>query len=314
MKYLKLVLKVVFIIFILVLSVFIINFLRLDLSYRLNKYDEVYDIQGIVDNYVPQGLTYSSKYNVILQTSYNSKHNCSMLYVTDFDSGVVIKELKLMEVDGSNNTNHVGGITTNEEIVWITNDYEINEYSLDDIVSTNNDYIMSIKNTKLANRGDFCGYKDNVLWVGDFFLNPFYKVPDNNPLLMGYKLDSSIDYNKPDYVISLPKMVQGMVITPDNKFVFSESFTYLIKSNISIYSNVLNEKDEIYSMNGFNIPYYKFGKNNLIKKIKVPPMAEGMFYKDDKLYILFENGSDSYSLAFPKIKKIIRIDISNYLY
>ena len=67
--------------------------------------------------------------NVILQTSYN-KNNVSMLYIINFDTGKLIKELKLIEIDDKDNKNHVGGIATNEEKVWITNDYEINEYNL----------------------------------------------------------------------------------------------------------------------------------------------------------------------------------------
>ena len=59
-------------------------------------------------------------------------------------------------------------------------------------------------------------------------------------------------------------------------------------------------------LNGNDIPYYKFTKNNLDKKIKLPPMAEGMFNIDDNIYILFENSSDTYFYAFPKLRKIIK--------
>ena len=33
------------------------------------------------------------------------------------------------------------------------------------------------------------------------------------------------------------------------------------------------------------------------------------FYKDDYLYMLFESGSDGYSLALPKIKKVLKLNI-----
>ena len=38
-------------------------------------------------------------------------------------------------------------------------------------------------------------------------------------------------------------------------------------------------------------------------------MAEGIFYKDNELYILFESSSDKYSLADPKIDKILKYKI-----
>lgn len=311
MKHIKRVLFFLIILVLLFIFVLLLDYARLNVSYLLikNKYLEVFDVQGNSSNYVPQGLAYSKTYNVALQTSYNSKHEVSMLYVIDFETGKLLKELKLIEIDDSNNINHVGGITTDETTVWITNDYEVNEYSLNDIINTENDYIKSTKNTKLPNRGDFCLYHENILWIGDFFLNPFYKVLDDNPLLMGYNIENhetEIDYSVPNYIISLPKMVQGMIITKDNKFAFTTSFTPFIKSNLSFYNNVLEEKPSTYNLNGKDIPYYKFTKNNLDKNIKLPPMAEGMFNIDNEIYILFENSSDTYFYAFPKLRKIIK--------
>lgn len=311
MKIIKTLFKIILGFASLILLILILDYVRLNISYLIHKntYTEEFEIQGNTSNYVPQGLAYSNKYNIVLQTSYNSKHNVSMLYVIDFETGKLIKDLKLIEIDDNDNINHVGGITTDENTVWITNDYEVNEFNLDEIVNTENDYIKSIKNTKLPNRGDFCDYNNNILWIGDFFLNPFYKVPDDNPLLMGYNLENELDYSTPDYIVSLPKMVQGMAITEDNKFIFTSSFTNLIQSNLSIYDNVLEDNPEYYNLNGKEIPYYKFDNTNLIKNIKFPPMIEGLFIKNNLLYILFENSSDTYFYAYPKIHKIIKYDI-----
>ena len=210
----------------------------------------------------------------------------------------------MIEIDNKKNTNHVGGITTNNETVWITNDYEVNEYSLDEIMDTTNNYIRSIKNNKLLIRGDFCYYKDNTLYIGDFCLKPFYPVPDNNPLLLAYNTNN-IDYNSPKYIISLPKMVQSMEINNNNEFLFTASFTYLINSKLLVYKRVLNDKPSTYKLKGKEIPYYKFSKDKLIRKESLPPMSEGMFYKNNKLYILFENSSDAYKPALPKMKSVI---------
>jgi hypothetical protein len=124
-----------------------------------------------------------------------------------------------------------------------------------------------------------------------------------------YSTEGYIDYQKPYCIISLPKMVQGMTITSDNKFVFTSSFTYLIKSGLSIYNNVLEDEHEYYSLNGQDIPYYHFNESNLDKKIKLPPMAEGLFRINDDLYILFESSSNSYSMAYPRLNKIIKFNI-----
>ena len=288
-------------------------YLRLNVSYLIHKdkYIDSFPVYGNQNNYVPQGLVYSTKYNIILQTSYNSKHIASMLYVIDFKSGKLIKQLKIKNSDSSLNISHVGGIATNDEKVWITSDFKVWEYDLDEIIYTKNNYIQSIQQSRLPIRGDFCTYHDDSLWIGDFFLNPFYKVKDNNPLLMKYSI-RKINYFKPEVIISLPKMVQGMVIT-NNKFIFTESFTNLVYSNLSIYDNVLKSKSNKYNINGIDIPYYKFDDKTLIKNIKLPPMAEGLFYKDKKLFILFENSSNTYFYAYPKLKNVIEFDIEKYL-
>ena len=73
-------------------------------------------ITGIIDNknnkfLLKQG-SLSSTYNVILQTSYNKEHDVSMLYVTDFSSGKLLKSLKLIDINDKDNMKHVGGIST----------------------------------------------------------------------------------------------------------------------------------------------------------------------------------------------------------
>ena len=304
MKCLKFIGKILLGIVIMVLVILFIDYVRINIFYFINKnsYEESFLVYGNKNKYTPQGLSYSKKYNIVLETSYNSKHKESMLYVIDYDKGNLIKELILKD-----NYYHVGGITTNDDVVWISNDYEVNEYSLEDIINTSDSYISPNKTFKLPTRGDFACFHNNILWIGDFFLNPFYPVPDNNPLMMGYKVKDSINYQEPDYVVSLPKMIQGLAITDDDRFVVTSSFTYLINSNLSIYSNVLDNMDGYYELNNKNIPYYKMDK--LDKTIKLPPMAEGLFYKDNSVYILFENSSDTYSYALPKMNKVIRLEI-----
>ena len=312
MKLLKKIIKYILLTMLILLTILIINYIRININYYINKnkYEESFLIQGNKNKYTPQGLAYSKKYNIILQTSYNKNHHVSMLYITNYKTGKLKKELKLKEINNSYNTNHVGGITTDEEKVWISNDYEINEYNLNEIINTKKNYIKSTNNKIIPNRGDFCLYNNNILWIGDFYLKPFYNVPNNNPLLIGYNIKDNLDYNNPDYIISLPKMVQGMAITNDNKFIFTTSFTYLINSNLLIYDNVLKEKNSYYRINNKQVPYYKFSNKNLINKIKVPPMAEGIFYKDNYLYILFENSSDTYQYAYPKLYSILKLKIN----
>ena len=290
-----------------IVLILILDYARLNIRCQLNKknYTEVFDIPGSKNNYVPQGMAYDEKNYIVLQTSYNAEGKSSKLYITDLKTKKLIKEISLKKSDGSNNTNHVGGVATDGETVWVTSDYQVNEYSLKAILSTTSNSIKSLKDSKLPIRGDFCYFDSNNLWIGDFFLKPFYPVPDDTPLLFEYDL-KDLDYNQPKIAISLPKMVQGMTITDNNEFVFTRSYTYLINSSLSIYKNILNDKPDTYNLNNLKIPYYHFNKDNLIRDEKIPPMAEGIFYKDKELYILFESDTDHYKLAYPRINKVIK--------
>lgn len=281
------------------------------IKFKKKDYKETWDVQGNKNHYVPQGLAYSNMYDILLQTSYNSNHKVSMLYVTDYNTGKLIKKLKLKEQDKSDNLHHVGGIATDNSTVWITSDYQVSEYSLDNILNTKEDYIQSETTQELKIRGDFCTYHDNTLWIGDFCLKPFYPVPDDNPLLLAYQ-KSNIQYDHPDMIISIPKMVQGLTFNDKNEFVFTTSFTNLISSKLLIYENVLiKDSNKTYSFSDQETPYYTLSKKNQIKQIKMPPMAEGLFYKNNSYYILFENSSDTYFYAFPKMKKIIQYKIES---
>ena len=291
-------------IIIIVLPLHLLNiYFSININYYSARklYSEEYDVEGNKNKYIPQGLTYSEDYNVILQTSYNKNHEVSKLYVTDFKTGVLLKELKLINIDGTENTDHVGGIATYKNRIWITSDYRVNEFNLDEIMNTTEKSIKSISKTDLPIRGDFCTFNENTLWIGDFFLKHFYDVPNNTPYLYGYTINDSntdliINYQKPDKTYILPKAVQGMVIN-GNDFYFTESFTYLNRSKLEIYHNVSDSK---------NLNEQK----NKTKKI-LPPMAEGMFLKDNKLYILFESSADAYSPAQPKLSRIQTIDLEN---
>ena len=291
------------------LLLFILNALRIILTYSFQKrhYQETIQIPGNKQNYVPQGLAYSSRENIVLQTSYNSEHKVSMLYVMDFSTSKLLKSLKLKEVDGRDNTHHVGGVATDGKTVWITNDYLVDEYSFEEIMTTKKDSINSKRNHKLPIRGDFCYFKNDKLWIGDFYLSPFYKVPNNTPLLFQYNGVGPVEYNLPEAIYSLPKMVQGMVITDDNHFVFTRSFSFLIESRFEEYRDVSLKGGDVYSFKGRDIPYYHFKSSNLVKRRYLPPKAEGFFLKDGYYYILFENSSDTNPLAFPKIKSIIKM-------
>lgn len=285
-----------------------LHYISLNISYQLNKktFTESIPVYGNKNNYVPQGLTYSKKYNIILQTSHNKKKT-SMLYVIDFDTGNLLKELEIKDEEGNEYHKHVGGITTDDDKVWITNEYTISEFNLSDIVNTENNYIQSKKDLKSITRGDFCYYQDNTLYVGDYYLKYYMNVKNDTPLLIAYDSSNLENIKK---VITIPGRIQGMTMLEDGTIVFTKSFSNFLKSDLSFYNNNINqETQEFYEINNQKIPYYHITKNDLKKNVKLSPMAENLFYKDNSLYILYENSTDAFKFTYPKIRNIIKYNI-----
>ena len=98
------------------------------------------------------------------------------------------------------------------------------------------------------------------------------------------------------------------ILTDDNNFVFSRSFTYLVNSKLTTYKNVLDENAEVITINDKEVSYYEFADKYKLEEQSLPPMSEGMFYNDGKAFILFESNSSHYIPAVPKIKKIIELN------
>ena len=293
------IIKRILIIFLLIILIFLLNYIKILILYKLNKdITSSYIINGMDDDYVPQGLAIYEDSKIILQTSYNAKGKVSKLYLTDMNTNSLVKELDLYLPTNKPNTGHVSGLALSQDKIWISNNYLLEEYNLNEILTTTDSKIVAKKEYTLKNRGDFCFYKNGILWIGDFYLYPIYRVPNNKPLLLGYDVRKDIDFDNPTYKIEIPALVQGMTMDDNNNFIFSRSYSNFLNSRIAIYENHTNSSKE-----------YKLSKDSLIKKFTVPPMSEGLVFNNNKLYILFESGSSKYVHAFPKVKNLLSIDL-----
>ena len=307
-----------------VTSIFILNYLRLNIFYNLtkNNYSEFTEIPDLNIGYVPQGMCYVSSKNIILQTSYNDEAS-SRLYVFDYNRKELICKFDLKDSSGHDIQSHVGGVASNGNKVWICGDSTLYIYNLSEILSSSENSIKSLKELTLNNSSDFCFYQYNkitnnpneshyynILWIGSFIvnLNPLSKPAI--PLLYGYNLEKGDDItsiDNPDYTVAIPDKVQGLYIDTENNFYFSRSYSGFLSSTIDIHENILNSKTSEYLDNAKRIQYHDYRNTRRIRSIILPPMAEGIFIKDDKLYIIFESAALKYNFVKPKINKILEL-------
>ena len=179
-------------------------------------------IPGLKQKIIPQGITYSKKYNLLIVSGYHYGKISSVLFFIDYKTGNLLKTLILSREDESDFNEHVGGVTTDNETLWIVSNYKIYEYSLEKLIARND--MDRVKYDKVFNtftKADYVTYHNGILWVGEYDYKNIYKTKENHvvttlnhkknkSLLSGYIANKNNNYYTPDYLISIPDRVQGV--------------------------------------------------------------------------------------------------------
>ncbi len=246
---------------------------------------------GLSDGFVCQGICYVDDHDKILVSGYMKDGSASRIYVTDLDDDSFYVSLKK---DGEAFDGHVGGIGSNEDIVYIADDEKLYAVSVKDILNSDNgDEIELSDNAPVNNAASFCFADEEYVYVGEFHdggkyvTDHPYETDDGtyHAIMSRYKYS---DLTKPDRVYSIRDKVQGMCMTEDGKIVLSTSYGL----SDSVYY-VYDEDEAIDSgltLDGAPVYYL----TECEKNFKGPAMAEGMDVMDGKVITLTESASDKY--------------------
>jgi hypothetical protein len=274
-----------------------------------NNSKPMFEIPGLKQGIIPQGICYSKENNLVIISGYHQGKAPSVLFLVDYDSGKLIKTVILNTIDGDNNYSHVGGLATFEDNLWITDNYKIYTYSINELLNTSDmSTIKPIATNSTEVKADFANFSNNVLWVGEYYYKNIYTTKtnhkiqvndyeENNALLFGYKIkdNNKIDYTAPDMVVSIPDRVQGIAINSAGNIIISQSFWSFQPSNIATYENIFSNKTEKYfNVNNKKIPLWYLEDKNQISNMISPPMVEGIENVNDNIIVLFESSSNYY--------------------
>ncbi len=285
-----------------------------DFYANAQKYEK---IPGLWSKFVPQGYNQLDGMSIRLACGYMSDGDASRIYVLKDDKDAVCVEMK--NADGSDYVGHTGGIDALGHYVYVTADTGCDIFSLSDILD--GDGIATVKGkVKTINDPAYCVINDGILYCGSFYRAGNYETPaeqrlttpsgeQNTAIISAYRLDAmtGLPYCEyPDLVISTTGLVQGMTFIDDNTIALSTSYG-LSKSHIYIHDIANLAKDE----NGFElgertVPLYHLDSTTLKEDIIAPPMAEQIFYKDGKIYIMTESASMKYLFG--------KLTSGNYVY
>lgn len=289
-------------------------------EYFLKNYEEYTPIPGLKEHIIPQGITYSNEYNKIIMVGYHKGNASSVIFIIDYTSRLLDKSILLYNYDNTPLNTHIGGITTDEDTLWLSDDYKLYTINLNDLMNTKDmDIIKVSKSINTLTKGDYLLYHENNLYIGEYDYKIKYKTKEshyyltpngeeNKSLIAVYSLNDNTDFNKPNYLISVPDRIQGIAIDENDNIILSRSFWSFQSSDISIYQNPLNEETNDFNLEGTNYDLYYLDNTNLINNIKIPSMSEGISLIDNELYIIFESASTYYKVyTKDKVSSIIKL-------
>lgn len=325
------------------------------------KFETSFILPGLKmgQNFMPQGIAYLKNYKAprdargkdyALVTGYISSQNTagisnSMLFVMDmsgraFDSsasyrnGKLIKEIFLLNEDGSPYTGFASSVAVTDNNVYISADRQVLEIPLLAIMNAKSSAFVRIaERIDVPVAASFLSYADGVLWVGetvneDYAGDPSHQADGYTAWTVGYKINVNersgasmlgaevIDgVAIPDHVLRHGNNVRSIAVA-GNKIAMSTSTGRTNKSRIYVYKNQVynptnglgsemlgNKADSpgTVTIKGKAVPYWDLTAHEIM--LEVPPMVRGLaVYKDTadpakpsyKLFIVNESASDRY--------------------
>ncbi len=276
-------------------------------------------IPGLKEEYVPQGLGYISSEDWFVVSSYYSK-GPSILSFLNGTTGEFIKSVIVLNEDGSNYTGHAGGVAVSKSNLWISSGSYLRKISLEKILSSKDGEEIRIESKfNAGTNASFAAYKNGVIWSGEFYRFDNYLTDPthyqkietgerNNAWITGFKLDETTDelINSipidasipvtPDYIISVPDIVQGVAFLDNGKIALSKSYGRANDSVIQIYGFDSASTADV-DIKGKSVPLWVLSNLNLERELLVLPMSEGIIQKDDYFYILYESAAKKYLIT-----------------
>lgn len=295
------------------------NFFR-EYDQYLEISEKAYLIPALKEEFIPQGMAFIPEKDWVVISYYQEK-GPSILSFLNAETGELIKAIALLNEDGTEYTGHAGGIAISKNNLWISSGGFIRQIPLDTILSASDgDEIRIIDQYNTGTRASFMQHNKGVLWIGEFFhannyltdRSHYVKRDDgytNHSWMVGLKLDEKTDLPvmanedkqkplTPDYIISLPDIVQGAAFSENSNICLSLSYGRTNDSRLLIFEDVLSkEPDKTVSVNLKATPLWVLNLQNQICEFKALPMSEGIFIQDGLLYILYESAAKKYRMT-----------------
>lgn len=262
-------------------------------------------IPGLKEGFVPQGITYLPADDALLFGGYSSGKEQSALLSVNRETGEMIRQVKLNNVDGSKYTGHAGGVCATETDIYVSNDHKLFRISLETYNKLPSNASCAFEEEiPVPVNSSYCSYADGVLWVGEFQYGGDYPTDASHRVstadglqrawTCGYVMREGQDFSAPDYILSMTERIQGMTIL-NGKIYLSQSYGRRNDSVLYRYADVLSqEPDETVEVNGSTVPLWILDSTSREAALMCPPMTECLCTIGEEIYVVFESAAKTY--------------------
>jgi len=279
---------------------------------ELKKLKKEFEIFGLNEGFVPQGIAYVKKHKKFLISGYMSKKNSpSRIYVIDEDSGECDKFVTLKFDNGKDYFGKASGIVCRGGNCWVSSDGQVYRFFVDDLIASKvGQAVVFYDCFETKNNADFCFLVDDFLWVGEFYKLGKSQTDlthhiscggeiQSHALALAFKLSDSeksvcgVESKVPHRALAIPDMVRG-IVQANGKFYLSCSYG-LSKSMLLEYENVFIKKSQMnYGFGTKSVPLWAFSDKFLKNSHVYPEMLEQIVFVNGRIYMLFKSAARKY--------------------
>jgi len=286
-------------------------------------------IPGCAQDLVPQGIDYLAGEDWMLICGYSSGDRNSAIVAVDMKTNQVVKEVFLLNVDGSDYKGHAGGMCVTEKNIFISNNQHLYRISLEAFRALPASSTCAFDEAiPVPSRASYCAYAEGILWVGEFEYGSEYKTDKSHRVksadgyqkawACGYALDHTTENELktscmtaegavPDYILSTTERIQGMIFA-NNQFYLSQSYGRNASSAIYRYNNVMEsapaKEMDVY---GQTVPLWFLDSDVRTGILFAPPLRETLCEVDGSIYVLFESGAEKYRNAKNPMDRVFKL-------
>jgi hypothetical protein len=287
---------------------------------------EAFDVPGIKDGAVPQGIAYfekgiddaPGKEKFFLVSAYMDDGSPSRIYVVNEDK--TSRFVTLNTEAGEPSKAHVGGIAVYNRLLYVCDSSrrKIMVFNLMDLFR-DGDSITAESAFAVGVNPSYCAVKGDRLYVGDYYKTPDGREPvtatDGSTHyarvavypLDAFAVDGMASYS-PLFAYSTSQQAQGFAVADDGRILVTYSGPS-ITSHIRVFTPPEEATGEV-AIGEDTVQYFSLDSNCEVKDIKAPPMIETLVPVDGKMFVLNESSANKYVVGKPfKARKVWGINI-----